>query len=646
MRQRYWLAVVGVTLAIITTISQAQTNMYISTDDGFWDEARHWSLASAPSVSQSGILITNDTSKTVTIDSITSSLFSNTLTISNLIVSSSFGATNTLYLNNAGTLTALHVLDGLAIGSPFIAGFGPHIGALVMTNSALLVEGISGGALDAGGVISLADSTLIATSCTFNVGGIWDSGASLIASNCMIQARDVTIGGSGGDSDVEIVGGTMHVASSLALARGSASGTLRISNGGLCIVTNGTTSIGDGSYSDGTIVVSNATLLASDISLDGYRSTSSLLIDAGTVTLRGALYLANSSSQVFLNGGLLAVTNDETVVGEEHGYGAVTVSNGLFLARDVFVGSELYSEGAFMVHGGIAVLSSNLQIGSGLLSLAHVEVTAGQLIVTNANMMVANPLAWQGGSDPQIVVSGGQLAARAVGLGTFGFFASCGTLTVNGGSVTVSAGMTLGDCATNHVGWINMLGGELLITNSGGTAFMDVRNGQVVLSNGVLQIDKLVMTNSCGSFIRSGGTLIVGNLVLDPNLSAVGDGIPNGWKQQYGFDPLDPNVANMDSDGDGFSNSQEYLAGTNPTNAASAFRILSVARENSNLRVTWSAVGGHTNIVQAASSLAGSYSDVSSNIVIPGTSSTTTNYLDIGAVTNSPARFYRVRLVP
>src|SRR5664279_4893880 len=46
---------------------QAQTNSYISSGDGFWDEARLWSLAAAPSVSQSGISITNAVSKTVTI---------------------------------------------------------------------------------------------------------------------------------------------------------------------------------------------------------------------------------------------------------------------------------------------------------------------------------------------------------------------------------------------------------------------------------------------------------------------------------------------------------------------------------------------------------------------------------------------------
>ena len=51
--------------------------------------------------------------------------------------------------------------------------------------------------------------------------------------------------------------------------------------------------------------------------------------------------------------------------------------------------------------------------------------------------------------------------------------------------------------------------------------FIDVRNGQLVLSGGVLQVDKLVMTNTCSSFIHTGGTLIVGSVVPDPNAFAI-----------------------------------------------------------------------------------------------------------------------------
>ena len=94
------------------------------------------------------------------------------------------------------------------------------------------------------------------------------------------------------------------------------------------------------------------------------------------------------------------------------------------------------------------------------------------------------------------------------------------------------------------------------------------------------------------------------------------------------------------------SNLQEYLAGTDPTNSASAFRINSVARINNDVRVAWSTVGGKTNALQASPTLSGCYSDVSSNIILAGSGDVTTNYLDVGAGTNAPAHAYRVRLVP
>jgi hypothetical protein len=177
---------------------------------------------------------------------------------------------------------------------------------------------------------------------------------------------------------------------------------------------------------------------------------------------------------------------------------------------------------------------------------------------------------------------------------------SGGELVVDGGSVTVSEGITLGDCNEEFdFGYASVDGGQLTVTNAAHTGFIDVRNGELTLGGGVLRVDKLVMTNSCSSLIHTGGTLIVGSVVLDPN----------------------------------------------------SFHITSVAREGNNLRVTWLMGPGQTNALQAtAGGIHGSYGTNGFTDIFVVTNNTTTgtltNYLDIGAATNKPSRYYRTRLSP
>jgi beta-galactosidase len=98
-----------------------------------------------------------------------------------------------------------------------------------------------------------------------------------------------------------------------------------------------------------------------------------------------------------------------------------------------------------------------------------------------------------------------------------------------------------------------------------------------------------------------------------------------------------------DPDGDGQNNQAEWLAGTDPTNSASAFQIISIVPLGNDIVVTWRGGIGSTGVVQAVSGdYSTNFSDISSANVVPG--SGTTSYADVGAATNAAVRFYRVRL--
>ena len=98
---------------------------------------------------------------------------------------------------------------------------------------------------------------------------------------------------------------------------------------------------------------------------------------------------------------------------------------------------------------------------------------------------------------------------------------------------------------------------------------------------------------------------------------------------------LDPAA---DNDGDGMSNAAEDIAGTNPLDANSVLRILSLSSGN---LLTWSSVSSKTYRVLATSDLATNFVPISG--VITASSSTAT-YLDSPAT--SSQKFYRINVVP
>ncbi|MGZ7105272.1 MAG: Ig-like domain-containing protein, partial [Candidatus Angelobacter sp.] len=81
--------------------------------------------------------------------------------------------------------------------------------------------------------------------------------------------------------------------------------------------------------------------------------------------------------------------------------------------------------------------------------------------------------------------------------------------------------------------------------------------------------DGLVTAVSRGTAIitaRNEGASATIQINVNTIVSTANDGIPDDWKIAHGFDPNDPSVAGLDTDGDGLTNLQEFQLGTDPRN--------------------------------------------------------------------------------
>lgn len=116
------------------------------------------------------------------------------------------------------------------------------------------------------------------------------------------------------------------------------------------------------------------------------------------------------------------------------------------------------------------------------------------------------------------------------------------------------------------------------------------------------------------------------------NADVDGDGLPDGWEALYNVS--DPNA---DDDGDGFSNRDEFLAGTNPRSATSLLKIKAIIRAQSGCQIVFDSLSGRQYRVEYKNDLAQNWT------LLEATSGTGSAIIvnDPGAVAE-PKRFYRL----
>ena len=274
-------------------------------------------------------------------------------------------------------------------------------------------------------------------------------------------------------------------------------------------------------------------------------------------------------------------------------------------------------------------------------------VAASGVVFVNSNTLTAVTPANSSGAK-NVVVNNPDASAGTLANGftysTAPTFAGLNSITpaIEGATLTWSTASGVSPLTYNVYQGTNSLGENLLFNTSSLSVFVPLYPGS---NSPITYFFVVEAVDGCGHNDNNVNELSVQPL-LDPNGDQTSNGIPNWWLEQYGFDPFDPTVAGADTDGDGLSNLQEFLLNTNPTDKASPFHVIAITREGDDVRITWADAGGRTNVVEAATDPGGSYTNISANVIVSGSSVGTTNYLDTGAATNTSFRFYRIQVVP
>ncbi len=121
-----------------------------------------------------------------------------------------------------------------------------------------------------------------------------------------------------------------------------------------------------------------------------------------------------------------------------------------------------------------------------------------------------------------------------------------------------------------------------------------------------------------------------------------GDGIPDAWESAHGLNPA-VNDAAFDADSDGTTNRAEYIAGTDPQNAASLFQVKTIAvPANGPIAITWDSIAGKIYHLTMSTDMQ-TWSEIEGSAVLASVSGSQAIVFDAAG---APRLFVRVEILP
>ena len=499
---------------------------WTNSSGGFWWDGINWSGGQAPNVNLGSTLITNGTTKTVTVDALTPSI---NLVINSLTVAGPTDITNTLRLVDLGANNPLMLTNNASL--TVASG-----GALSITNSSLLITlresfaNISfnvwagSATLDSGSIIAREEEPTFGGIIVTRIGRT--NSASLTINGGTMDVTRLLIAESPGSQfarsqgTVRLTGGLLSVAEELSIGDGvMCTGLVEMTGGQLVVANHQTnvTRIGDAGI--GTMTVSNAAVEVGSVSVGRHDSSLGLLVlqPTGTMNCSDDLSIgrfSGATGTVFVAGGNLMVPDHPIWVGRE-GDGQMILSNGFVHAESFHVAivPTNTARGLVTLAGGTTLVTSNFVLGDGAVTTGRVIMTGGQLFVTND-------------------------------LGTAFLTLPSGDFTLNGGEVTADHIFE-----TNAMGGMTFNGGRL---NSGGTvvsndlpftvgdgtnsAMLHLLGGTHLFANGLV-ISSNATLSGCGTIV---GTIINQGTIATNCLPALvlTDAMLNGMQFSFSFESV------------------------------------------------------------------------------------------------------------